>query len=113
GAGLVLQAEPDEQASRGAARLPHAASDRTELASAAVGRVALSRTTGQERTMMQTSAGRVILAGFMGTGKTEVGRRLAQSLGWTFVDTDAVVESAAGRSVSAGVARGRGGGLRG
>jgi shikimate kinase len=44
---------------------------------------------------------RVILAGFMGTGKTEVGRRLARSLGWTFVDTDALVESAAGRSVSA------------
>lgn len=46
-------------------------------------------------------AARVILAGFMGTGKTEVGRRLARSLGWTFVDTDALVESAAGRSVSA------------
>src|SRR5262249_28978294 len=50
---------------------------------------------------MQTPAGRVILAGFMGTGKTEVGRRLARSLGWTFVDTDALVESAAGRSISA------------
>ena len=46
-------------------------------------------------------AARVILAGFMGTGKTEVGRRLARSLGWTFVDTDALVESATGRSVSA------------
>jgi shikimate kinase len=46
-------------------------------------------------------AARVILAGFMGTGKTEVGRRLARSLGWTFVDTDTLVEAAAGRSVSA------------
>src|SRR5262249_58875202 len=50
---------------------------------------------------MQTPTRRVILAGFMGTGKTEVGRRLARSLGWTFVDTDALVESAAGRSISA------------
>jgi shikimate kinase len=51
---------------------------------------------------MGAAAGtRVILAGFMGTGKTEVGRRLAQSLGWSFVDTDALVESAAGRSVAA------------
>jgi shikimate kinase len=50
---------------------------------------------------MRTPAERVILAGFMGTGKTEVGRRLAISLGWTFVDTDALVESVAGRSISA------------
>jgi shikimate kinase len=42
----------------------------------------------------------VILAGFMGTGKTEVGRRLAGSLGWPFVDTDTLVELAAGRSVA-------------
>ncbi len=46
-------------------------------------------------------AGRVVLAGFMGTGKTEVGRRLARALGRPFVDTDALVESAAGRSVAA------------
>ena len=50
---------------------------------------------------MRTLAGRVILAGFMGTGKTEVGKRLARSLGWAFVDTDALVESVAGRSISA------------
>jgi shikimate kinase len=42
----------------------------------------------------------VILAGFMGTGKTSVGRRVAQTLGRTFVDTDALVESSAGRSVT-------------
>jgi shikimate kinase len=51
---------------------------------------------------MGAAAGtRVILAGFMGTGKTEVGRRLAQSLGWSFVDTDVLVESAAGRPIAA------------
>jgi shikimate kinase len=37
----------------------------------------------------------------MGTGKTEVGRRLARALDRTFVDTDRLVEAKAGRSVSA------------
>ena len=99
GAGLVLQAQPREQAPRGAARLSHAASPRPERVAAAVRRGAVGRAPGRERALMR--AARVILAGFMGTGKTEVGRRLARSLGWTFVDTDALVESAAGRSVSA------------
>lgn len=36
----------------------------------------------------------------MGTGKTEVGRRLARALDRTFVDTDRLVEAKAGRSVS-------------
>jgi shikimate kinase len=43
---------------------------------------------------------RVILTGFMATGKTEVGRRLARLLGRPFVDTDGLVEAAAGRSVA-------------
>ena len=30
----------------------------------------------------------IILIGFMGTGKTTVGLRLAETLGWTFTDTD-------------------------
>ena len=37
----------------------------------------------------------------MGTGKTEVGRRLARALDRTFVDTDRLVEARAGRSVAA------------
>jgi shikimate kinase len=36
----------------------------------------------------------------MATGKTEVGRRLAQRLGRAFVDTDALVEADAGRTVA-------------
>lgn len=36
----------------------------------------------------------------MATGKSEVGRRLARSLGRAFVDTDALVEADAGRSVA-------------
>ena len=42
----------------------------------------------------------VILTGFMATGKTEVGRRLARRLGRPFVDIDGLVETAAGRSVA-------------
>lgn len=36
--------------------------------------------------------GNIFLTGFMGTGKSEVGRRLAERLGWRFVDTDALIE---------------------
>jgi shikimate kinase len=42
----------------------------------------------------------VILTGFMATGKTEVGRRLARRLGRPFVDIDGLVETAAGRTVA-------------
>jgi shikimate kinase len=42
---------------------------------------------------------RVILTGFMATGKTEVGRRLAHLLGRPFVDTDELIEAATGHSV--------------
>ena len=40
------------------------------------------------------------LVGFMGCGKSTIGARLAQQLGWTFVDLDAEIESEAGRSIS-------------
>jgi len=48
-----------------------------------------------------TAVKHVALAGFMATGKSEVGGRLARALGWPFVDTDALVEEAAGRPVRA------------
>lgn len=35
----------------------------------------------------------IILTGFMGVGKTSVGTRLAKDLGYTFVDTDALIEA--------------------
>jgi shikimate kinase len=41
----------------------------------------------------------VILTGFMATGKTEVGRRLARVLGRPFVDIDGLIEAAAGKKV--------------
>jgi shikimate kinase len=41
----------------------------------------------------------IYLAGFMGSGKTTVGRALADRLGWDFVDIDAEVEAAARMSI--------------
>lgn len=41
----------------------------------------------------------VVLIGFMGTGKTSVGRMLAERLGWTFKDSDACVEEMAGKRI--------------
>ena len=44
---------------------------------------------------------RLVLTGFMGAGKTTVGRLLAARLGWEFLDLDAYIESRAGLSVPA------------
>lgn len=41
----------------------------------------------------------VSLTGFMGSGKTSIGRELAKLLGWRWVDLDAVIESREGCSV--------------
>lgn len=41
----------------------------------------------------------ISLTGFMGSGKSTVGRALAESLSWDFVDLDAYVEHKAGRSI--------------
>jgi shikimate kinase len=42
----------------------------------------------------------IILTGFMGTGKTAVGREIARRLGRTFVDTDALIVESAGQSIT-------------
>jgi len=49
---------------------------------------------------MRTNVKSVILAGFMGTGKTSAGRRLAERLGLRFVDLDTEIEAAEGRAIS-------------
>lgn len=41
----------------------------------------------------------IVLVGLMGSGKTAIGRRLAQRLGLEFVDSDAEIEWAAGMSI--------------
>ena len=41
----------------------------------------------------------IVLVGFSGTGKSLVGREIARILGWKFVDTDAEIEAAVGKSV--------------
>lgn len=42
----------------------------------------------------------IFLTGFMGAGKTTVGRILARKLGWRFCDADKVIETMAGKAVS-------------
>src|SRR3990172_12766935 len=43
---------------------------------------------------------RIVLTGFSGTGKSLVAPLIAQRLGWELVDTDALVEQAAGRPIA-------------
>ena len=45
--------------------------------------------------------GRVYLTGFMGSGKTAIGRRIAERLGLPFVDLDAEIERTSGVTVRA------------
>ncbi len=44
---------------------------------------------------------RIVLTGFMGAGKTSVGRILAELLGWNFLDLDHHLEVRAGASIAA------------
>ena len=43
---------------------------------------------------------RIYLVGFMGSGKTTVGRRLAKKLGWKFIDLDEEVEHSEARTIA-------------
>jgi shikimate kinase len=43
---------------------------------------------------------RIVLTGFMGSGKSTVGPLLAQRLGWKFLDADNVIEAEAGRTIA-------------
>jgi shikimate kinase len=43
---------------------------------------------------------RIVLVGFMGVGKSTVGRALADRLGWTFVDLDERIEARNGGTVA-------------
>jgi shikimate kinase len=48
----------------------------------------------------QAAKGRpIVLVGLMGAGKTSVGKRLAEKLGFRFVDADHAIEQAAGETI--------------
>ncbi len=42
----------------------------------------------------------LILIGFMGAGKTSVGQAIAEKLGWPLLDTDQMIEEAAGMTIT-------------
>jgi shikimate kinase len=48
---------------------------------------------------MIQNRGNVFLIGFMGSGKTTIGRLLAQELGWDFIDLDEMIERREGISI--------------
>ena len=43
---------------------------------------------------------RIVLTGFMGSGKTTVGPLVAARLGWSFVDVDDMIEAEAGTTIA-------------
>jgi shikimate kinase len=43
---------------------------------------------------------RIVLTGFMGSGKTTIGPLLAARLGWNFIDVDDVIEAEAGMTIA-------------
>ena len=50
---------------------------------------------------LPTTLQRIVLTGFMGAGKTSVGRILAELLGWNFLDLDTHLEARAGATIPA------------
>ncbi|GBE03491.1 MAG TPA: 3-dehydroquinate synthase [Nitrospirae bacterium] len=43
---------------------------------------------------------KIVLTGFMGTGKTSVGKEISRKLGYRFIDTDVLIEKREGRAIS-------------
>ena len=54
----------------------------------------------QERQPNGTDSPSIVLVGLMGAGKSCIGRRLAEAIGWSFVDADSEIEKAAGCSIA-------------
>jgi shikimate kinase len=52
-----------------------------------------------ETVTLPASLKRIVLTGFMGAGKTTVGRLLAESLSWDFLDLDAHLEARANATI--------------
>jgi len=49
---------------------------------------------------LQLPPRRIVLTGFMGSGKSTVGPLVAARLGWSFVDVDEVIEAEAGAPIA-------------
>ena len=56
--------------------------------------------TTQKQSAIKTPYRRIVLTGFMGSGKTTVGPMVAARLGWRFVDADDVIEAEAGMPIA-------------
>jgi shikimate kinase len=56
--------------------------------------------TAQTGTRKASAPQRIVLTGFMGSGKTTVGPIVARRLGWKFVDVDDVIEAEWGASIA-------------
>jgi shikimate kinase len=50
--------------------------------------------------MRRVDSRRIVLTGFMGSGKTTVGPLVAERLGWSFVDVDDVIAFEAGTTIA-------------
>ena len=55
-----------------------------------------------EKLQSETSAAtrRIVLTGFMGSGKSTVGPLVAARLGWSFIDADDAIEAEAGATIA-------------
>jgi shikimate kinase len=56
-------------------------------------------TLNEQQDSIHPALRRIVLTGFMGSGKTTLGRLIAARLGWTFLDLDHHIESRTGISV--------------
>ena len=56
--------------------------------------------TNEEQSSRKSLVRRIVLTGFMGSGKSTVGPLVAKKLGWRFVDVDHRIEAEAGMPIS-------------
>ena len=63
--------------------------------------IALRLLPGLAATLWRRNPTNILMTGFMGAGKTTIGRELARRLELPFADLDAEIEAAAGRSIAA------------
>jgi shikimate kinase len=60
----------------------------------------VSSASSEGKPAAQDAMERVVLTGFMGSGKSTIGRLLARQLGWRFYDIDAEIEASAGTTIA-------------